>query len=307
MASKKKSIYSLIHPIYLDTPMMLSFVATLEDGVSMGRSIVENSTDSKSSEIDAEGGAGTPEILSVLGLKFETTGQLMRTKDSETAAEHTFTRQHTMASLLSRMLQALRENKLIKDGAGFDSVAHGDLISFEAAISVNPLDQMLNSSQSIMALLKDGAFDGAADKKPIPQSGRGSNGGKHKTGNKWQETDKMIQAIRDDQNASPFVDLVGEGDNFTSLITADRSFFGDSSREALVGGRFKVVGKVTGLVSEDDEPVSLLRRGTSSLGPMREAMEATVRAFNGNVGGDGLSELSINGPVVQLLPLAIYI
>lgn len=306
MKSKIKH-FSFIHPIYLNTSMLMSFVATMEDGVTLGSSVVQSSDRRKNNELSVDGEGGTNEILSVLGLRLNATGELSRSSEKETSVEETFTRQHTMASLFSRLLQGLTSNGFIKEEPEISSIECGDLVSFEAMISENPLDRMLNASKALLELLQNGSiapnFNGA---KP-PAGGRGSNGGRHTQNSQLKETEKIISAFREDQESSPLIDLVGTSDRFQALITADREFFNDSSRESLIGGRFRVVGKVSGVLAGKDSSVSLFRRGTTSLGPMRVAMEDMVKMFQDSMGSEVSVETTVKGPVVQVLPLAIYI
>jgi hypothetical protein len=60
----------LIHPVYLDVPMMVSFFAAIEGGVSYSGEYTERVRASIAREREGQGRAGLPNIASLFGLSF---------------------------------------------------------------------------------------------------------------------------------------------------------------------------------------------------------------------------------------------
>jgi hypothetical protein len=55
---------SLVYPVYLDTPMLVSFLATLDDGISFSSEVAETYTNATKSSGEASGGIKLPTLTS---------------------------------------------------------------------------------------------------------------------------------------------------------------------------------------------------------------------------------------------------
>ena len=111
--------------------------------------------------------------------------------------------------------------------------------------------------------------------------------------------------------ASTLTDLVGKSEKprFHSVIAVDRDHFTDTSRASIVDGKYKVLGKVISVEESPKQSISLGRRGTI----LRMLAHADEPSFTGlldavhSVSPDQIPALSVKGPYLQILPIAIYV
>ena len=106
------------------------------------------------------------------------------------------------------------------------------------------------------------------------------------------------------------VDLVFRSPGISGLITANREYLSDDVTAALIGGQFRVLGKVTAVDTSADAETLVVRRGAmgaiaeASVLPMLEQMQENSRESGLNL---DLPEGKITGPYVQVIPLAIFV
>src|SRR4051812_23734205 len=79
--------------------MLLSFLATLEDGFSVSTSVSKKDAQSRLGETTVEGETGLKNIASLLGLHMSLTGQYARKTTADSDVEEKFIREHTAASM----------------------------------------------------------------------------------------------------------------------------------------------------------------------------------------------------------------
>ncbi|MBF6315349.1 hypothetical protein IU453_00935 [Nocardia cyriacigeorgica] len=312
---------AVMHPIYLDTPMMLSFIATLEGGFSMLAEFTESQQSSKSTEAGGEGGAGTGEVVSMLGLKMDTAGRFTRSTATDSSAEQRFTREHTSASLFNRLYTQLDELNLITraDEIGtLASVEIGDIVEIRGVISENPIEIILRTMDRLLPLIAKTSVE-AEESTPLNRQQR-----RALTADQREELDRqaaevadnqenlgqlteIVEFLREDLNESPIVDLRLHSDISAGLITADREFFSNSSSAMLVDGTFNVIGKVTGVTTDEGSETNIMRRG--AIAGMKPVMKifSQLEDEMSSVIDLPSTETTITGRCLQIIPLAIFI
>ena len=306
---------TLVHPVYLDTPMLLSFVATLDDGVSLSAAVTESSAKNKSTELSGSGEGGTENVLALLGVKLSATGELSRSSETDKSIEQSFTRQHTLASLFSRLVQGLIAAGAVKNNPEIVNVEAGDLVIFDARLEENPLEVALTTTHGLLPLIEQ-FQEGQKPAKSAPNRKQRRHADHPNNNQSIAESDgefdfdlirSIVTVLKAEQEASSVLDLIGRSTEFSSIITADREYFSNSSRAAILDGQFKVLGKTTAVVSDPNESVSLIRRGASArVEGMYDAIAEMLNAFDDSF-VRSLPPSQIAGPLVQVLPLAIYI
>jgi hypothetical protein len=135
----------VLHPVYLDVPMMVSFLAALRDGVSFEGETVKRSA--SSSEREAEGGARIriPSLVTLLG--FDASGRMGRKDQGEEGEEERTVRQHTSASLFNALYTALIDDQMVRrigspEAAG--EISAGDIVEISGEFIGNPLESVLD-------------------------------------------------------------------------------------------------------------------------------------------------------------------
>jgi hypothetical protein len=94
-----------------------------------------------------------------------------------------------------------------------------------------------------------------------------------------------------------------------AVITLDTEYLNDPTMADLVDGQFQVVGKVIRVINDSTESVSLLRK--AAVGAMNEqVLEPIFQQFGLAVAAGNIDlppiEWKIAGPVVQVIPIAIF-
>ncbi len=134
----------LLHPVYLDVPMMVSFLAALTGGVSFEGETTRRATVSSDRELDGNARIRIPPLVSLLG--FDASGRMGRKDHGEEGEEVKAVRQHTAASLFNALYETLRERgilRCIEDMETTRGVGPGDIVEIKGEFVGNPLESML--------------------------------------------------------------------------------------------------------------------------------------------------------------------
>lgn len=308
----------LVHPIYLDVPMMVSFLAAAEGGVSFeGESKpIEGTQTAK--EREAGGGFRLPGLGSLLS--FDASGRLKNADTGTTSSEVTTVRRHTEASLFNLLRARLNADGAVTNltsEAQLSELKAGDLIQVAGEVSGNPLEQILDLLARIAPYL---GLDLEAPSGKSSGSGLGNQKRNKQRGNQQgrqaqtqedeaalgQEEIRLFMTMRADLESATVRDLVLDGpDDIRAVLTLSREFLHESSEDYLLGGHFTVLGKVTRVLELGDH-INLTRRTALRLmGPEH------TREMVAGINSDADVELDVGDPVVedsgiQLLPLAIF-
>jgi hypothetical protein len=134
----------LFHPVYLDVPMMISFLAALRDGVAFEDTMTRRDSQSTSRERDASARVRLPSLGSLLG--FDASGRMASSHQGETSEEVMAVRRHTEASLFNALYAALTEDGVLRDVSEPADLAHiapGNVIELSGDFIGNPLESVV--------------------------------------------------------------------------------------------------------------------------------------------------------------------
>jgi hypothetical protein len=303
--------YSLAHPVYLDVPMMISFLAALEGGVSVSGE--ETTTESGSRERMLTGKTGIRARLlafgaAEVGIEGQTGGR------DETSFVSQTERHHTAASLFNVLYGYLREDAQIQDlskPSDLPEIRAGQLVEIVAEYLGNPLENILAFFNALFPYI-------APDVPPTDHGNtRSGNPAKKAAAKKVahpfigtsDDVDgiKIIKMMAHDLEIAPVHDLLFRTDGqLEAVLTVASEFYTPTINENLREGVFRVVGKVTRVLSEGDS-INLTRRTVmGAAGP--QMAQDTIGAVNGS---DGLSldvaNPIVTGPALQILPMSIFV
>lgn len=138
------SSIDLVHPVYLDVPMMVTFLAAMRDGVQFEGTVTRKEGSSTDRLAEGTGKVKLPSLASLFGL--EASGKISRRADEEISEETQYIRQHTAASLFNALLEALREESLLREvtsAEDLDLVAPGDVVEVSGQFIGNPLEPLV--------------------------------------------------------------------------------------------------------------------------------------------------------------------
>jgi hypothetical protein len=310
---------ALRHPLYLDVPMMMSYLAYLTDGVASSIDQKMNASYKAEKGQGVEGGIEIP-FGGLANVNFK--GRYSNTGASEVADEQRITRQHTSASLFNVLLDYLTDHNMISaiDGNDLSEVPSGTFVRASGTFVGNPLEAILDLASQFLPYFEPA--DSAVAEEPSRKSGNPSKRAAAQRPKSDEERRaleaqreeeesqalgaRLISQLRTDLRNNPVADILLESDNKVSVVaTLAREFFTDQISAQLRSTAATIVGKVT-LVG-GDQPLNLLRRTVLVMADdetrisMFEAFEE-IPALHGST-----DKLVVNPPFVQVMPLAIYI
>lgn len=308
--------YTLAHPIYLDVPMMMSFLAHLEGGVSISET--ETTTAAGARERMLKGRGGFRAKLWAIG-DAELGAEAGQTNRQESASESKTERHHTAASLFNVLYAYLRDDGKILDlvdEEGLRSVRPGQIVEVDGEYLGNPIEDVLAFFGSILPYLA--GEEGEAKKQPKP-SGKSGNPAKRaaSAANSASGADagtrdnaevlKLMGQMAADIETAPVHDLLFQpASDVRAVVTAAAEYYSSDINEHLRAGQFRVVGKVTRVLGQGQH-INLTRRTVlGAAGP-----EMAEQILSGMAGAEGLAlsiaQPIVTAPAVQILPMAIFI
>ena len=121
----------------------------------------------------------------------------------------------------------------------------------------------------------------------------------------------LLRVLKREVERSSVLDLLMEGsDRVKAVLTVSRELLTPEVEAYLIGGRFNVIGKVSAIV-DGSQSINLIRRTVFGFGG-RQLADQMFGDFNRSMAESGGIDLSlaqtvIDGPAIQVLPLAIYL
>jgi hypothetical protein len=143
-SSEQPGRATLVYPVYLDVPMMVSLLAALRDGVEFENTLTRRDQRTSGREREASGKIRLPPLASLFGL--EASGKIAGSASAEASEEVKVVRQHTAASLFNALHAALNEHGLLKTvtaAADLEGIVAGDLVELSGEFIGNPLEPIL--------------------------------------------------------------------------------------------------------------------------------------------------------------------
>ena len=125
---------------------------------------------------------------------------------------------------------------------------------------------------------------------------------------KENQTIKQIKDFSNELMHSGTVDFILDGSEGTIVLSAQEQYLSNDNISEILGGRFKVLGKVIAVCKDDSACIDLLRKTTLSI--LKDETLADI--FSGFKSEDmqqfNLPEIvtKIKGPAMIVIPIAIY-
>ena len=108
MTNKNK----LVLPVCLDFKTLLDFMASIEGGFSYAETIIKRASSKSETSLEAGGSFGIDTILNFFKIGFK--GKAEKSNNSQLLSETQTQRYHTFGSLLTKLLNYLEENNILK-------------------------------------------------------------------------------------------------------------------------------------------------------------------------------------------------
>lgn len=288
----------LLVPVYINEKIVLDMLAIIEDGFSTVSQVnfTEYKEDSSLKKVEA-GVSTSASILSKL-LKINLSGDLSHLGNGGENKTVETEKVHTNVSLLSRFRSHLVNENILRSKFVVSNIQVGDFIEIEGVLQKNPLIDYMERFVDIFRMAN--IFD---EKPPV------GNRTQAKDLKKQEEvTMKQIQSFSNELKHSGTIDFILSEEKGTLVLSAQEQYLSNDNISEIIGGHFKVLGKVIAVCKDETEGIDLLRKTTLSVLP-----ESLMKELFSELQGEELSEFNlpslvtkINGPAMIVIPIAIY-
>ncbi|MGN0466814.1 MAG: hypothetical protein ACI4F9_10790 [Lachnospiraceae bacterium] len=298
---KKVLKEELIIPIYLNEKTVLDMLAIIEDGFSMVSEISSSNQVTATTDVKMRGGFSTKALLDKL-LKIQLDGTFDREKETNDSSQVKLDRVHTNVSLLSKFRTELIKNDLLSCKAGeklnVQKIHTGDFIEFEGELQKNPMIDIFERVVDVFRM-----SDIFSEK---PELGK-----KKAACIKKQEEEIIVRQVKlflDELKHTGTIDFILESENGTLVLSAQEQYLENDNISEIIGGKFKILGKVIKICKDENEKINLLRKTTLNILDQDSIDEFLVAFRTEELEMYNLPEMrtEIAGPAVIILPIAIY-
>ena len=292
----------LVLPVYLNEKVVLDMLAILQDGFSMVSEISTTSQESNDVSGTTKGEMSSGSLLN-RGLKIKLGAEVSGEKKQEEQWVSKEARFHTSASLFSEFRRQLIEHDMLtcmaSDSLDIHEIQIGDFIEVEGALMKNPLIDILEKFISVYRMSK--IFS-----EPV------AVGHKKQASQKELAEDAQIQQMRallEELRVTGTLDFVLKSDRASLVLSAQEKYLENDNISELIGGNFKILGKVIKICAEKDEGISLVRKTPLDILDA-DSLDGLIQAFESN----DLKqlhlpevEIQISAPAAIVIPVAIYV
>ena len=289
---------NLIVPVYINEKIVLDMLAIIEDGFSMVSQVSYAEHMENQSGRKIETGVSTSASLLSKLLKIDVSGEMSHTKNVGEDERIAKEKVHTNVSLLSKFRGYLVDKKMLNADFEVSKMKVGDFIEVEGELQKNPLIDYLECFIDLFRMI-----DIFSDN---PQLGEKTQKNREKQqGNK---TLRQIKSFTEELKHTGTVDFVLSDDKGTVVLSAQEQYLENDNVSEIIGGRFKILGKVISICKDEAEDIDLLRKTSLSILP-EDLLAEFFSGFNSSdMQKFNLPELKtkINGPAIMVIPIAIY-
>lgn len=289
----------LLLPVYLNQRAVFDLVAMLQGGISTVTKISETAKELTSTDREVGAAFGLNRAFASL-LRIDLSAKRRKMTDEESGRTSSEERVHTPASLFFVLRALLSERALLVQDTESQVPESGQFLEFSAVLRRNPVVEVTDALHQMMSL----AFIFFP-----PTEAKHKKGQQLGTDQKAQL--KQLEQFRDVLRSGDTIDLTTDPlrSGHRAVVTVETQYLNDPSMSDLVDGTFTVVGKVTRVIGEGEGSVNLVRK--TALGPMPPAvLEQAFASLAVPLADQGfhLPNMTwrIDGPVIQLLPIAIF-
>lgn len=278
----------LIVPVYLNQKLVFDLLAMLQGGISTVKSVVETSSGRSTNQDEISTQFGLSGAFSSL-LSISLGGNKRTKSESDEDISVSEEKIQTPASLFYQLIGLLNDQKMIKTMNSVDGISPGDFVELSVCLEKNPALDSLQVVYGVLDLMHS-MQDSKSSKKFMDEK---------------QKIGVFIESLKSGNS----VDMIGQKLGSPSVVvTLEKEFLRDPSMSDVVDGQFKVFGKVIKVIDETSK-INLLRK--SHFGRMPEDQ---IHMLLGKVIeplksiGYSIPSLtvSIEGPAIHILPVAVY-
>lgn len=290
----------LIIPVYLNQRIVFDMIAMLQGGIATVTRVtsIESSSDSDKQQYGTT--FGLNKALSSL-LRIDISGNRQKQKDDLSGTHTNEEKFHTPASMLQILRKSLAvDNKLIFIDEKYKPEIR-QIVEFTASLRKNPIIQAMDTLVGIMNM----AIVFSQEQLP-PHKGNKKNAPDSNKAIKIQ-MEQFLESLKAGDTIDIVTDKLACG--YKAIITMEREFLNDPTMSDLVDGHFNILGKVIRVIDNDQDSINLIRKTALSAVP-ENVLNTALAGISELSKTQGFKipnmELETKGPVLQVLPIAIF-
>lgn len=284
----------LIVPVYLDIDALLGILASVEDGFVVLEKISTQTSTAKTTESKIGTEFGFPNIPNILKISI---GAFTSKKHGEQIGEERYQeRYHTYGSLFYKLRSHLIEGKIlkqiIKGKTNLNQIEPFDFIELQGIFRPNPMIEFILTIEKLIAIT-----DIFQKKNKIQAE-------------QMKQIKEFFKSLRTDLEPGDirtFMVEVSNAPEYKAIVPIFTEYLRDQTMTELSYKEFRLLGKVARKLS-NNEHIDLLR-GTGLGGIGEENLRQFLDAFKAQTVGLNIPkfEYKINGPALEIVPIAIYV
>jgi len=292
----------LIHPIYLDVPMLVSFAAATQGGLALGSEVTAEKGANRSTTGTVSGKLGFSQLFQKLfdaSVSAELTGE----RASETHVLRKESKAHTEASIAILLYHQLQQagGYIIqpKDIDDLRAYGPGTLVEVSGTVEKNAVDTVIDYMDAVAILSR------LDTSQTSQQHGKGKN--RSKVGK--SEIEKFRDALDSDRKRTPISNIVvrcSEPANLNVVVTLRTENLRDLTLSELHKNSVSIVGKVTRAIGKDETMSSFENYGMSLMAPKMLNQLFGEMTKQENIVAE-FSDVQVHGPAFQILPLMVFV
>ena len=292
----------LIHPIYLDVPMLVSFAAAIQGGLALKSEVTAEKGATRATAATASGKIGLSQLFQKLfdaSVSTELTGE----RASETHELRKESKAHTEASIAILLYHQLQQagGYIIQPNDIDDLQAYGpgSLVEVKGTVEKNAVDSVIDYIDAVSIL---SSFDTPQTSQQYGKSKKHGKGAK-------SEIECIRDALDSDRKRTPISNIVvrcSEPAKLNVVVTLRTENLRDLTLSELHKNSVSIVGKVTRVIGKDEAMSTFENYGMAMLPP------AMLKDIFGSLTKQEdiiteFSDVQIHGPAFQILPLMVFV
>jgi hypothetical protein len=291
----------LIHPIYLDVPMLVSFAAAVQDGIALEVEVTGEKKGSGVASANASGKFSLSKLFKALvdtSASVELTGNISN-ESYETRKESKSYTEASIAIILYHQLQQ-SGNYIIKleNVEDMQKYTPGTLIEIAGTVEKNAVDAVIDYLDAADILSRMATSS-------TPPQGKG----KAQSINPQSDLGRIREALDLDRKRTPISNVVvlcSEPQDLNAVVTLRTDNLRDLTLSELHRNNVRIVGKITRSIKQGEAMSSFENYGMAMLSP-----QALNGLFTNITNTEGIVarfiDVQIKGPAFQILPLMIFV
>lgn len=297
----KLSVEQLIIPVYLNEQTVLDMLAIMEDGFSMISEVTSTNQDTSSSSGRVSGGVSTKNLLDKL-LKIQLDGSLQKEKAVAASTDTKLEKVHTSVSLLSKFKTELMDNHLLACKAGdildISKINAGDFIELEGKLDKNPMIDYMEKLIDVLRMVEIFAEKPSLGERKATSDKKASD----------KSTLVQIQSFLGELKHTGTIDFILESSGCTIVLSAQEQYLANDNISEIIGGTFKILGKVIKVCKDSDDGINLLRKTALNVLDYDSLDEFRTLFKTPELSQFNLPEVRfiIESPSAIIIPVAIY-